>query len=481
MSETRRVPKDKRAIIAVDLGAESCRVSLLQWTNDSLTWRLIYRFPNAPRMVDGGLRWDLKTIESGIQHGLHECALYAPEGVRSIAVDGWAVDYVRLDQWGVAASDPYCYRDERTVAAEESLHQRISPDRIRALTGVQLMRLNTLYQLHSDAIAGVGSMYWLNLPEYILYRLGGAAVAEITNATHCQLVDSGHLGWCTELFEAAGSDLACAPRIVPAGTIVGRLTGPISKVSQLSDTSLIAPACHDTASAIAGIPADGDDWAYISSGTWSLVGTVMDKPVNSDLAAAENFTNLAGAGGTVCFHKNINGMWILRECLAYWELRGMRWSLTELLVAAERVTPPVGLIDVDDPQLIMTGDMLGRINRQRNAKGLPSLDDSPQNAPAVVCLILHSLANRYAVVLDRVAMLTGKRLQRLFIVGGGSQNVFLSRLTEEATGLKVIRGSSESSTIGNFAVQLAALENNDTASGKVRWNDVAAWASRLQN
>ena len=469
-------PSDKRALIAVDLGAESCRVSLMRWINGKPVITLMHRFPNAPRELEGDLKWDLKMIEAGLDEGVRRCAAIADEGVRSIAVDGWAVDYVRIDGEGKPLADPFCYRDERTVEAERSLYRKISPERLRELTGIQLLRINTLYQLYADVLMGLPEgRQWLNLPEYVLSRWGGERVAEHTNATHTQLVEIYRKEWCGEIFDATHLNLACAPKIVPPGTELGKLTGPLSELPALRDTVLIAPACHDTASAIAGIPATGDDWAYISSGTWSLVGTLVEQPRNGEAAAHENFTNLGAVGDRICFHKNVNGMWLIKQCMDKWAADGRAWEVSDLIAAAIQVPKPNALIDVDEPDLLLAGQMPQRINAQRERKGHEPLDESPQNAPEFASLIFHSLAARYAEVLDRVALHGGKKLKRLFIVGGASQNEFLNRLTEEATGLQVHRGSPESSTVGNFAVQMAALEGSGDASG-VYAEQVSRWA-----
>jgi rhamnulokinase len=471
------LPTDTRASIAVDLGAESCRVSLLRWVTGKAVITQVHRFANAPREVNGGLRWDLVMIEAGLDEGLRLCAEVATEGVRSIAVDGWAVDYVRIDADGRALDDPFCYRDERTIKAERALHRKISPERLRELTGVQLMRINTLYQLYADALQGLPEgRQWLNLPEYVLSRLGGARVAEHTNATHTQMVELFQRQWCREIFGAAHLDLACAAKIVPPGTEIGRLSGPLAELPALSDTVLIAPACHDTASAIAGIPATGNDWAYISSGTWSLVGTLLEQPRNGGAAAEENFTNLGAVGGLICFHKNVNGMWLIRQCIEKWATEGRVWTVQELVAAAEATTKPHGLLDVDDPDLLLAGRMLQRINAQRVRKGLEALDESSKNAPVFANLIFHSLAARYAKVLDRVAFHSGKKLKRLFVVGGASQNDYLNRLTKEATGLELFRGAAESSTVGNFAVQMAVLEGSRDAVTGAYAEQVSRWA-----
>jgi rhamnulokinase len=474
------VPQDTRALVAVDLGAESCRVSLLRWVAGQPVITLVHRFGNAPREADGGLRWDLGMIEAGLEHGLRLCAEIAVEGVRSIAVDGWAVDYVRVDADGRALADPFCYRDERTIEAEEVLHLEIAPERLRECTGVQLLRINTLYQLYADRLQGLpAGCQWMNLPEYILSRWGGVRVAEFTNATHSQMVDLNSRKWCEEIFQAADLDVGLAPTLVPPGTEVGRLSGELAELAAFRNTVLIAPACHDTASAIAGIPAVGDDWAYISSGTWSLVGTVLDEPRNDAAVAAENFTNLGAVGGRVCFHKNVNGMWLIRQCLHEWAAEGREWSVPELVAAAERVAKPEGLLDVDDSDLLLAGGMPQRINAQRTRMGLEALPEGAENAPAFASLIFHSLAARYAEVLERVAFHSGKRLKRLFVVGGGSQNDFLNRLTHEATGLELLRGAAESSTVGNFAVQLAVLEGSRDDVTGAHAGQVSRWAGRL--
>ncbi len=454
-----RYPADRRALVAVDLGAQSCRVSLLRWTADGPHMQLVHRIPNAPVLRDGQLRWDLSMICAGADEGLRRCAEIANEGIAAVGVTGWAVDYVRLDEAGRPIADPFCYRDTRTVAAMEAVHRRISPERLYALTGIQMLPLNTLYQLYADSPAAIPRhLRWLNLPEYMLYRWGARAVAEHTNATHTAMVASGTMRWCDEIFTATGLDPSAAPEIVASGSIVGRLQGALSKLPALRDAVLIAPACHDTASAIAGIPAEGDDWAYISSGTWSLVGTVLRQPCIDQESARLNFTNEGGAGGNICFLRNVNGLWLLQQCIENWNETDEKWTAEMLMNAAAILPVPQYLLDVDDPDLLAPGKMPERIVAQlvqRHGHIPPELLQSP---PAMTSLILHSLAARYATVLNQTETLTGKHFKQLYIVGGGSKNILLNKLTEQATGLKVICGSVESSTLGNFAVQLAALE-----------------------
>ena len=448
-----------RALVAVDLGAQSCRVSLLRFHHGNPRIDIVHRFRNDPVVTSSGIRWDIGAILDGVQTGLRLCAGVATEGIAAIGVDGWAVDYVRLDEDGNQIANPFCYRDERTIPAEKEIHQILSPGRLYSLTGIQLLRINTLYQLYADHMAGIDpAKRWLNLPEFIMYRLGGRSVAEYTNATHTQLVDLTSHQWCGEIFQSTGLDKSAAPEIVPTGTVVGTVRGDLSELTAFREAQLIVPACHDTASAIAAIPASGDDWAFISSGTWSLVGAVLNAPCVIEDAQRMNFTNLGGVGGTFCFLKNVNGMWLLRQCMDEWESRGLSWTLDDLLEQSALLPDPKALLDVDEAELLLPGNMVGKIHTQldRAKDGAAvSLDDL--DPPSVTNLIFHSLAARYAEVLASIERITGKQLRRLFIVGGGSRNRLLNRLTGERTGLEVITGATEGTTIGNFAIQMAAL------------------------
>jgi rhamnulokinase len=465
----------QRAMIAIDLGAESCRVSLLRWLNGVPQIELVHRHANAPVSHNGELRWDLGQITQQMDVGLRKCAEIAAEGIQSIAADGWAVDYVRLNQNSQAIADPFCYRDERTIRSQAEVWKRISPAHLRCITGTEMSRINTLYQLYADP-DDLQPKPWLNLPEYVLHRLGGRAVAEYTNATHTQLVDAEKRGWSPEIFETVGLVMSAAPPLVRPGTVIGKLSGRHLNLGALEGAELIAPACHDTASAIAGIADSGDDWAYISSGTWSLVGTLLQEPVNGPEAQAADFTNLGAVGGRICFHKNVNGMWLLRQCMTEWA-NEIDWTVPELIRNAEHLPPPTSLLNVDDPDLLLPGEMPARINRQLKRRGLQPLAEGAEAAPQMTSLILHSLAARYGEIVSNLAHVTGKKLRRIYIVGGGSRNTLLNRLTADATGLEVRCGAVESATIGNFAVQLAAMENPHPDG--VEAAPVARWAHQL--
>jgi rhamnulokinase len=477
-----RIPDDPRASIAVDLGAESCRVSLLRWTGGRPHLQLVHRLSNGPqRGEDGHLRWPLDKILTGLDEGVARCAELAPEGIRSIAVDGWAVDYVRLNPAGEALDQPFCYRDERNVRAAAALHRHISPSRLREITGIEIQPLNTLYQLYADRSSGVAQAPWLNLPEYCLHRWGAEPVAEHTNASHTGMLDLFGGNWSREILEAAELDVACAPKVVPPGTLLGRLSGPLAALPALRDTELIAPACHDTASAIAAIGEIGDDWAYISCGTWSLVGTLLHRPLNSPAVREDNFTNLGAIGGATCFHKGLSGMWLLKQCMDHWAECGEPWDLADLLAAAAAEPQPVHLLQVDDASLLGMGNMPARVSALLARSGAPCVRENSEAAPALVSLLLHSLAARYAEVLQRIRIHTGKHLRRIVMVGGGAQNVLLRQLTAERTGLDVVRGPAESSTLGNLAVQLAVLETRAPVTSDAFTGTVREWAQQLSS
>jgi rhamnulokinase len=461
-------------LVAIDLGAESCRVSLLRWNAGTPAIQLIHRCTNGPVTDGTSLHWDLERLVSELYLGLRRCGEESSAPIAAIGIDGWAVDYVRLDSAGIALGPPYCYRDSRTEVAYKHVSKRCSPEQLYRLSGVQPLRINTLYQLVADNLAGIPAhLRWVNLPEYMLFRLGGDIVAEHTNAAHTGLVDLHLNAWNEEIFEACGLHKAAAPRLVAPGTEVGCLHG--ADAAGLTHARLIAPACHDTASAIAGIPMEGEDWAYISSGTWSLPGTLLHRPLSSPQAGASGFTNLRGVAGQLCFHKNVNGMWLLKQVLSQLLPSTRSQDVEHLIATASELPPPSALLDLADPRLLLPGEMASRINRQMEQQGQKTIPEHPDALPRFANLIFHSLAAHYAHVLAEVASLTGKHLKRLSIVGGGAQNQFLNRLTAESTGLELHCGAAESSTIGNFAVQLATLEGMQERRDRiVHWAGVLA-------
>jgi rhamnulokinase len=428
--------------------------------------------PNGPVHDGKSLHWPLSRILDGLDEGLHKAAEAAPEGIASIGVDGWAVDYVRLGPDGKPHGEPFCYRDERTVATKQDADKTLSPEALFARTGAQPLRINTLYQLLADTNTHAP---WVCLPEYVLYWLGGRRVAEYTNATHTGLIDPATGDWAEDLFRMLGIPREAAPPVVPAGATLGRVQGPLSRLAAFSDCSLIAPACHDTASAIAGIPTALATGAYIASGTWSLVGTLIPKPITQTEAMEARYTNQGAAGGGFCFHTNVNGMWLIKQCMDGWAAEGRPWSIEELVrQATERKA--TATINVDAEPLLLDGEMPARINAELTRAGHAVIPDVAGNEPLFARIIFESLAARYASALDQLQQMLGRKLDRIHVLGGGSRNKLLLNLTAQRTGMVVEAGEAESSTIGNFAVQLASAH---AAGQRLTTESVRQWAAVL--
>ena len=437
---------------------------------------MVRRFGNGPVQRDDGIFWDIERILTELEAGLVQCAEAAPEGVASIGVTGWAVDYMRLDAGGGRLGLPHCYRDPRNATAMDAVHRILPSTELYARTGVQIQPINTLYQLYADLRAGMpAEAPWANLPEYVLHWLGAPMVAEYSNASHTGLVDPATRQWSEPIFRSLGLDPAAASPLVASGTALGPLREDLRRMPAFATTVLIAPACHDTASAVAGIPARDQAWAYISSGTWSLVGIVDEQTHRSAEACAAGFTNLGAAGGGVLFHRGLVGMWLLRQCMNVWENQG-GVELGDLIDAAQRLPPPDAPLDLDDAAFVPPGDMPARMNEQRRRQGRRPLPEGREGAPGFASLIFHSLAYRYGGVLGEIEHLTGKHPQRLCVVGGGNRNEYLNLLTEAATGIPVERCAAESSTLGNFAIQWARLDKD---SDGVSAAEIAAKAHAL--
>lgn len=453
--------EDCRARVAIDLGAESCRVTLLRWLHGKPTIRLLKRIPNAPYTdVDGNLRWPLHRLTQQIFDALKLAAAETPEGISSIGVDGWAVDSVRLNEQGQAVEDPFCYRDERTITVKESLDSTLAPSELFARTGVQPLRINTVYQLAADGLHRSAKRRWLLLPEFFLHTLGAEPVAEWTNATHTGLVDATTRQWDPEVFARAGLDLALAPRIVAPGTVIGKVRGELAQLDAFRQTRLIAPACHDTASAVATMQSDPNDCAYIICGTWSLVGSALSKPVMTETVRQRGFTNLGAAGGTYCFHTNINGMWMLKQCVEQWLAEGRaseRLEFNHLTQQAEHAeVPDEAIFPVDAAELLLPGEMPQKIRRLLREHTGITLAENGNDEAAITRVILNSLAFRYAQTMRDLEELTGRRYGQIRVLGGGARNLLLLQFIAESTGRTVTAGSVEASTLGNFALQMAA-------------------------
>ncbi len=465
------------ARVAIDLGAESCRVSLLRWEGGRPGIDVVHRIPNGPVHCGDSLHWPLDTILAGLEDGLRRAAAAAPEGIATIGVDSWGVDYVRVGPDGCALRAPFCYRDERTVASKEAADKIVPPLDLYRRTGVFPTRINTIYQLLADPAAGIDPhSHWVMMPEYVLSWLGARRVSEYTHATHTGLVDLNTGDWSSELFRELGLPIEAAPPIVHAGTFVGKLQGPLAVLDAYSQTQLVVPACHDTASAIAGIPKDMSTTAYISSGTWSLVGALTSRPVTTPAAFDAGYTNLGAATGDLMFHNLVNSMWVLKQCMDSWAAQGRPWKIEDIVKAAGECSAPAGKLNMDAEALMLDTEMPRRINNELTRQGHGEIADVPGNEPMFARLIFESLAARYAQALASLEKMLDRKLTAIHMLGGANRNKLLVQLTEQRTGLPVEIGETESTTIGNFAVQLAAAEANRQ---QIRPESIHEWARRL--
>jgi rhamnulokinase len=465
------------ARVAIDLGAESCRVSLLRWVDGKPAVDVIHRIPNGPKHRGDTLYWPLKQMLAGLEEGLRKAAAAAPEGIASIGVDSWSVDYVRLAPDGSMLCEPFCYRDERTVKSKQAADAIISPFDIYQRTGAYPLNLNTVYQLMADPAAGIDKRApWVMFPEYILYWLSGRRVGEYTNSTHTGLVNLKTGTWDAELFEMLGLAVEAAPPLAPTGTVLGPIRGPLAALDAFRSTQIIAPATHDTASAIAGIAKDLSSAAYISSGTWSLVGTVTQTPVTTRHAFDAGYTNIGAAGGGLLFHSLINSMWVLKQCMDGWAAEGRPWPIEKIVQEAAACKAPTGVLDMDAPTLMLDSGMPERINKELVRMGFDAIPDVAGNEPLFARTIFESLALRYASALANLEKMLGRKLDRIHMIGGATRNKLLIELTEKQTGLKVEIGETESSTVGSLAIQLAASE---AAGERVTPEAIRKWAKVL--
>lgn len=310
------------------------------------------------------------------------------------------------------------------------------------------------------------------LPEFVLYWLSGRRVAEYTNATHTGLVNLKTGDWDRELFEMLGLAIEAAPPIVATGTVLGPMTGPLTQLDAFRATQIIVPGTHDTASAIAGIPTDLSSAVYISSGTWSLVGTTTQVPVTTRHAFDAGYTNIGAAAGGLLFHSLINSMWVLKQCMDSWAAAGRGWKIEDLVQKAAECNVATGVLDMDADVLMLDSDMPRRINNELTRLGFDAISDVAGNEPLFARTIFESLALRYASATANLEKMLGRKLERIHMIGGATRNKLLVGLTEQRTGLKVEIGETESSTVGNLAMQLAASEGNGdavTAAAVRRW------------
>jgi len=430
--------------ITVDLGAGSGRVFLAAFEDSALRLEEVRRFRYSPARSAGHLRWDLPEIFAEIKQGLREAAARGRAlgcEIRSVGVDSWGVDYGLIDAAGELVELPICYRDERTEGMMERVFARVPRAEIFERTGIQFMSFNTLFQLEAHMRDGLDANTLLLIPDLINFCLTGKRVAEYTNATTTQMVNARTGKWDYELLNRLGLPVSVLPEIISAGTKVGPIRAEFG-----IDADVVAPATHDTGSAIAGAPIRSG-WAYISSGTWSLVGVERDEVLINEEVARHNFTNEGGAFGTIRFLKNVMGLWLLESCRKEWAV-----DYDALLRAVAVIEHYPALIFPDDERFFNPPSMLEAIATQLTETG----QEMPQDPAAIAKVILDSLAFRYASVLRKIEVLTSREISGVQIIGGGSRNRYLNQATANATGLPVFAGPVEATVIGNVIVQAIA-------------------------
>ncbi|WP_433894699.1 rhamnulokinase [Streptomyces sp. CA-111067] len=446
-----------------------------------------HRFPNRPVAVGGALHWDVLGLYQGVLDGLRLAARSG--GVASVGIDTWAVDYGLLDADGLLLGNPHHYRDARTEGAAAKVTAAVPAEELYGITGIQHLPFNTVFQLAAAAgTAQLGAARTLLLvPDLLTYWLTGTIGAEITNASTTALLDARTGTWSASLLDRLGIDSGLLPQLRFPGDPAGTLGREVVEWTGLAPgTPVTTVASHDTASAVAAVPATGRDFAYISCGTWSLAGLELDAPVITEASRAANFTNERGIDGSFRFLRNIMGLWLLSETLRTWSANGLPAELGPLLAQAAGAAPFVSLIDPDAPEFLAPGDMPARIAAYCERTGQPV----PADQGALVRCIMESLALAHRTALRTAAELSGRDIAVVHLVGGGSRNDLLCQLTADATGLPVVAGPTEATALGNILVQARAHGVVGDAAGMRRLvadtqhlrhyrprGDSAAWAS----
>jgi rhamnulokinase len=428
-------------VAAADLGASGGRVLTARVSAAGVSLHEVSRFPNEPVRAGGMLYWDILRLYGSVLSGLRAAAESFP--LASAGIDSWGVDYGLIDSAGALTGNPVHYRDERTAGVTVP----VPAAELYAVTGIQHLPFNTIYQLAASlgtpALASASTL--LLIPDLLAYWLTGSAGAEVTNASTTALLDVSTRSWAVDMMKKAGIPVRLFPPLRQPGDVIG----PVTELP--GALPLLAVGSHDTASAVAAVPATSPAFAYISSGTWSLAGLELTAPVLSEASRLANFTNEAGIDGTVRYLRNVTGLWLLQECVRCWG--SAAGPLDSLLAAAGTVPPLRFVIDADDPVFLPPGDMPARIVSWLSERRLPS----PSGPAEIVRCILDSLALAYRRAVGTAQSLSGRHADVVHIVGGGSRNELLCQLTADAVGLPVVAGPAEATALGNVLVQARAL------------------------
>jgi rhamnulokinase len=439
-------------LVAIDLGAESGRVVRGVIEGDRLRVRTVDRFPTGMERIDGRLRWNLDRITDEVIAGLHAVPAEGP--VAGVGVDAWGVDFGLLDARGKLIEPPVAYRDPRTEGVMERFLDRVRREEVYARTGIQFLPFNTLYQLAAMAWskdpALAAARRLLLVPDLLNRVLAGSEVTERTNATTTQCFDPRSGRWDVELVDAAGADPSILPAVVPPATVLGHLSADIREATGIGKAQVVAPATHDTGSAVAAVPAEGDGWAFLSSGTWSLVGVETDEPVITADARAANLTNEGGIAGTNRLLRNVMGLWLVQCLRSDW---GDPPDYDALTAEAEAAPPLAAVVFPDDPRFLNPPSMREAMAAFLRETGQPV----PAGRGGFVRCALESLALAYRRVLEDLRRVAGREIRVLHVVGGGARNRVLAQMTADATGVPVVAGPVEATAIGNVLGQALAL------------------------
>jgi rhamnulokinase len=443
--------------LAVDLGGESGRVILGHLDEGRLELEEIHRFPNGGVPRKQGLCWDLGQLEREIFAGLEKGAARGVP-IAGISTDSWGVDYVLVDDRNEALAETYCYRDPRNGPAMERFLGRVPFPEVYAETGIQLMAINTVFQFEAHRRGEPGALErahrFLTIGDYFNARYCGVAAAERSLASTTQLYNPRTGAWSDKLVRALELPATFFPPLVPTGTVLGPVTGALAKIPALAGAKVVASASHDTGAAVAAVPARSSrPWAYLSSGTWSLLGAELPEPIITAASREAGFTNEVGLGNTIRFLKNISGLWIVQECRRAWNAAGPTFSYDELTRLAREQGPAKSHISPNDPRFLPAGDMPERVAAFCRETGQPV----PATPGEINRVVLESLALSYAHTLAWLEELTGTKIETLHLVGGGGRNELLNQLTADATGLPVVVGPFEATAIGNLLIQALAL------------------------
>ncbi len=433
----------RKTVLAVDLGAESGRVIAVHFYGARFELEELHRFANPVTNVRGTLYWDILQLWRNIQQGIETGKAHHPV---SIGVDTWAIDFGLLDSQGALIANPVMYRDSRTDGMMEAVYARVPRREVFEQTGIQMMPINTLYQMMSLAESRspllATAHTFLTIPDLLNYWMTGAKVCEFTNATTTQMFNPRMGTWASEMLDTLGIPSRILPEIVPPGTTLGAYDG----------IPVIAPATHDTGSAVAAVPTINRNYAYISSGTWSLVGLELPRAIINDAAYEANVTNEGGIENTYRLLKNVAGLWVLQQCRAQWEREGTPYTYAELVDLARAAGDKHPIIDVDDPRFLPPGDHPAHVQDWCREHGITP----PETHGEIVRAVLESLALKYRLTLDHLQRISAQPIEIVHIVGGGTQNELLNQLTADAAGIPVAAGPIEATVFGNAAVQLIA-------------------------